>query len=274
MLAHCRGNCDILGQGFLLAHSHIRCSTTPGLPQHPDCGLGRGALCGRTESLPHPARPMPPAQAGSWPQWGLPQRKAFGPSPEQLGLVEGGDLGWGPSWGAGGEDSKKKCRVQIILRYPWVDTSVQPPSPGTSGVTRLRAARIRHIGQKRRLRIWFPPKGWGWALPAKHSGSKQGLGQRGPPTQLYQGALRQGAGEASPPFKPAAPPPPLSPPHLPPGGGLQSLLSLPTCGPPTEGSAGLADGRWGLCDSQAQRTSRTRAGRGQQLQFQTETGGH
>lgn len=29
------GNCDILGPGFLLAHSHIRCSRTPGLPQCP-----------------------------------------------------------------------------------------------------------------------------------------------------------------------------------------------------------------------------------------------
>lgn len=44
------GNCDILGPGFLLTHSHIRCSKTPGLPPRPAHGWGGGGLRARPTS--------------------------------------------------------------------------------------------------------------------------------------------------------------------------------------------------------------------------------
>lgn len=77
VLAHCRGNCDILGPGFLLTQSHplLSESPPPGLPQHPAHGSG----VGRFEGWTHLAGPLPPAHKNSGLGGGLSQKKAFSP---------------------------------------------------------------------------------------------------------------------------------------------------------------------------------------------------
>lgn len=76
VLAHCRGNCDILGPGFLLTQSHpLLSETPPGLLQHPAHGSGAE----RFEGLTHLAGPLPPDYKNSGLGGGLSQKKAFSP---------------------------------------------------------------------------------------------------------------------------------------------------------------------------------------------------
>ena len=109
VLAHRRGNCDILGLGFLLTQSHPLLSEIPlpGLRQHPAHGSGVGRFEGRT----HLAGPLPCAHKNSDLVGGLSQKKAFSPRvprrPQRgLGRGRGSILEWGVH-------SQSKCSTKF-----------------------------------------------------------------------------------------------------------------------------------------------------------------
>lgn len=74
VLPHCRGSCDSLGPGFLLAQSHPLLSETPRLAAAPRPWAGGRGLRAWPTRL---ATVTCPQQF--WLRWGLPQKRAFSP---------------------------------------------------------------------------------------------------------------------------------------------------------------------------------------------------
>lgn len=123
MLAHCRGNGDTLGPGFLLARSHIRrcLSKTPRptsapSPQAEHCHLPSQIL---TSLWPNPREgPSAPAQLGD----------AKGTWGEGLGLRVGQIL-FPPPLGWGGEILRQsEVQSSDPPQVPWVKASAHSPA--------------------------------------------------------------------------------------------------------------------------------------------------